>query len=222
MNGSRAGNRQARAVETEAALKAAARRVLARQGYFNTKITDITQEAGRAAGSFYNHFASKEDLIEALVADMYAEGSATATEIGAQHDLSDWHQLRAHIAGAWYAFRLHLPEMSALYQASLVNEELARRMRAMRTAKVDILRDHLEYLRELGYTLPGDPIIVASTMAGVIEQACMDWLVNGDETIGRSISDDEALDTLTRFIMSGIIWRGEGGGSPTRGEPQTE
>ena len=71
-----AGVRKQQAAQTEAELKAAAVRTFARLGYLNTKIVDITAEAGRAAGSFYTHFANKEALLEALLADLLAEGDA--------------------------------------------------------------------------------------------------------------------------------------------------
>ena len=49
------------AAQTEVALKEAGRRVFARCGYLDAKITDIAAEAGRSVGSFYKHFAGKEE-----------------------------------------------------------------------------------------------------------------------------------------------------------------
>lgn len=200
------GLRKRQAAATEAALKAAARRVFARVGYVNAKITDITSEAGRAAGSFYNHFPSKEALLEALAADVFDEGRDRATS-AEEHgeDLSDAAQLRAHVAATWHTFKAHLPEITAMREASLVNERLARRVATMRDAKVGIMARHLERMRSSGTALPGQPDLVASAVVSMLEQFCQVWLLDGgDAGRPRALSDDEAIDTLTGLILGGI------------------
>jgi AcrR family transcriptional regulator len=53
---------------TREKLVAAAWRVMARKGVDATAIAEITEEADVAFGSFYNHFASKEAIVEAVAA----------------------------------------------------------------------------------------------------------------------------------------------------------
>jgi AcrR family transcriptional regulator len=47
----------------------AARRLIAQKAIEATPIAEITEAADVAVGSFYNHFESKEELVEAVVAD---------------------------------------------------------------------------------------------------------------------------------------------------------
>ena len=45
----------------------AARRVFERDGFLDARITDITAEAGVAAGPFYTYFTGKEDAFAAVI-----------------------------------------------------------------------------------------------------------------------------------------------------------
>ena len=123
-----AGSRKARAAQTEVALKEAARRVFARSGYLDAKITDITTEAGRSVGSFYKHFAGKEEVLQALLADWIAQAGAELTSHDAGDDLSQEPALRARVAVYWHTYRAHFPEIQALRQAALVSPDLARQL----------------------------------------------------------------------------------------------
>jgi len=192
--------RKEQAAGTEAALKQAAREVFAERGYLNTKITDITAAAGRATGSFYNHFAGKEELLEALLVDMLAEAD-DAVLVDATHDedFSRIESIRWHVAAFWRFYKSHLAEMVAVKQAAMVDPELGRRLQRI------MADDDAHMIRHLSH-LPGpqpDPLLQIAAMNSLLEGFAYTWLVANPPS-GQTITDDEAIDLLTNLLHHGL------------------
>jgi AcrR family transcriptional regulator len=202
-------SRRARAAQTETALKEGGRRVFARSGYLDAKITDIAAEADRSVGSFYKHFAGKDELLQALLADWIAEAGQELAGHEAGSDLSQEPALRARVAVYWHTYRAHLPEIRALGQAAQVSPAFAGQLARFRHAQLDTMREHLERLRAAGFDLPGDPAVLASAFNALLEGFCAIWIGGDGEPIGRTLSDDEAIDTLTGLLAHGLAgpWR---------------
>ena len=68
---------------TRTKLMDAARKLFAREGIEKTRINEITDEADVGFGSFYNHFKSKDEIVEAVVSDALAAQGATLAAITA-------------------------------------------------------------------------------------------------------------------------------------------
>jgi AcrR family transcriptional regulator len=202
------GSRRAKAAQTETALKQAGRRVFARRGYLDAKITDIAAEAGRSVGSFYKHFAGKDELLQALLADWTAQAGQDLAGHPAGSELSEEPALRARVAAYWHTYRAHLPEIRALGQAAQVSPAFARQLAQFRHAQLDTMREHLERLRAAGFDLPGDPAVLASAFSALLEGFCAIWIVGDGEPIGRTLSDDEAISTLTGLLAHGLTGPG--------------
>jgi AcrR family transcriptional regulator len=185
------GVRKQRAAQTEAELKAAAVRVFARVGYLNAKITDITAEAGRATGSFYQHFASKEKLLEALLADLLALGDDSALAAGHSDDFSDRAAIRWHIEQFWTVYRRHRTVMEALRQAAIVDPEFDRVQRQMLEPDLRHIADHMAKAAP-----SADPMVLATIFNAVVGSFADTWI--------DKLPDDQAIETLTSFVYGGI------------------
>lgn len=199
------GVRKAKAAETQAALKDAARRLFVERGYLNTKITDITAAAGRATGSFYEHFESKHDLLQSLLTDMRGDASKAMAEHPREHDLTDRTQLRAHLDVAWHTIRVNLPVVVALHESDMTDPTRPDQVWRRLVEETDVLRSHLEYLREQGHDLPGDPTLVAAAMGGMLSTLAYALLRSNDP----AYPDDQVVDTLTALLRNGLSGAGK-------------
>lgn len=199
---SEGGIRKERSAETEQALKNAARRLFAERGYLNTKITDITAAAGRAAGSFYNHFGSKEELLQALLEDFAAEGDTAAQVQEHSPDFTDPDAVRFHVDVYWRFARKNWPVLRAVQQAALVNEEFARLAGQFSAGQRNEVADHLGAFPAAGISLPSTPeaslAMMFLTVHGLLE-ALQEGTVE--------LTDEEAVAGLTRFIYRGLTGR---------------
>ena len=192
--------RAEQAAETKVALMEAAKRLFATRGYLNTKITDITAAAGRATGSFYNHFASKEELLEALLRDMLAAADEMAVDdSGHDPDFSKRSAIRWHVESFWRFYREHLPEMVAVKQAAMVDPEQGRRLQQIMADDDQHMIEHFAHLPNP----PADPLVAMSAMNALMEGFAYTWLVVNPSN-GRTITDETAIETLTDLLHHGL------------------
>lgn len=164
---------------------------------------DITAAAGRATGSFYDHFADKEDLLKSLLADVHGQAHEEMGRSGhpRDHDLTDPEQLRTHLMVGWQVMREHLPVLAALFESTMA-EGVGSGKRWQRLVEdTKTFRVHLEYLRERGHPLPGDPTLVAAAMGGM--PSSLAFALLGSE--GSGFPDDQVIDTLTALLLNGLV-----------------
>ncbi|GAB2848485.1 TetR/AcrR family transcriptional regulator [Actinocorallia aurea] len=178
---------------TEAAFLDAARRVFAEKGYFNAKISDIAQAAGKSSGSFYNYYENKEELLQALLDQFSTE--VLVQSLKAQSDDPE-EGIRAAVRVYWNTYREYLAEMIGMFQMSMTDESFAARWREVRSAGVRAVLAGIRAAEQSGYRHGPRPDLVASAIAAMIDSYCWTWLASGGEPGIPSPTDEEAIEAI--------------------------
>lgn len=188
---------------TRGALLRAGRRILEQNGLHKTRVSDITKEAGVSVGTFYVHFANKEELFRQLLIsiedEVYGELVPVATASPAplqriretnalyltsfQRNSAFWKSVEAAA--------LEQPDLPALlaernrYYRSRTERAIARWQRSGHVP------EHI------------DPAVAALVLGAMTERLAYRWYVFGKRT-----DIEQAIDDLTRLWANylGLTW----------------
>ena len=126
--------RQERRAQTRAELLAAARRAFLREGFHAASLDAIAEEAGYTKGAFYSNFASKDDVLVAVLEEHFRD-SAEAYEslVSSAETIEDAY---GAVARFWHDANEREPEWSRLVIEFMAhasrNEKLRQAVREVR------------------------------------------------------------------------------------------
>ncbi|OZC90514.1 TetR family transcriptional regulator [Rhodococcus sp. 06-412-2C] len=185
--------RAQQAEQTRIELENAARAVFARSGYLNSKIVDITREAGRAAGSFYNHYSGKDELLLALAEQIGEDADVivAAQDPSARDDPT----MRPHLEVFWQLLTQHRVVIDALRDAALVSPEFAERVQRFTQVQFEPWVERLGTFEKAGVELPASPATTAALIGGAAENFVRLW----------QGSLEDGLDALVTFVDRGVF-----------------
>ena len=178
----------------------AAVRVFARNGYYNSRVSDIAREAGIASGTIYLYFRTKEDILVTLFREQMASFVA---------------HLRREIAGEPDAVakirRLVALHFSVLEQnpalAEVVQVELRQGHKFFRGASAHEVSAYFELIGSVleegvaaGTFRPDLPVKVATkVLFGAMDQMATSWVLGK-----RGYRLVDAADAVATIVLKGV------------------
>jgi len=198
MQKARDRNLGAKGEATRQRLMDAAEEIFGTKGFYHTSVSDITQKAGVAQGTFYLYFPTKNDIFRALLENL-SHAVRETTEMAA-HGAQD--RIEAERLGfeAFYKFvDKHRNLYRIVRQAEFVDENLYRwyytRMAAGYARK-------LTQAMERGEVRRMDPEVLAWSLMGIADYTGMRYILWEEQ-------NHAEVDPVMEIVSQGM--------SPTRG-----
>jgi len=178
----------------------AAIRVFARNGYYNSRVSDIAREAGIAAGTIYLYFRTKDEILVTLFREKMAEWVGLVREeiAGARDPLE---KIRRIVALHFRMIEAH-PALAEVVQVELRQGQKFFRGASARevSAYFDVIADTLEEGVLAGQIKKELPVKVATKMLfGAMDQLATSWVLGRR---GYRLSD--AAEHVTTIFLKGV------------------
>ena len=190
----------ARGLRTRQSLVRAARRVFERDGFINSRLTDIAREANTSIGTFYTYFDSKDEIFTAVLQvaqdDMLHPGLPHVEEdpenIAAVLEASN----RAYFE----AYGRNAKLMVLLEQVATINPEFrALRIERSRLFTVRVAR-WIEAAQEAGMADPAlDSVMTARALASMVSR-----LAYYSFSLGEDWDVDAMVETSTKLWFNAL------------------
>ena len=195
---------------TRKSLIDAAQRVFERDGFIDTRITDIVAEAAAAHGTFYKYFTSKEQIFLAVLEDhqsaieVAARASAKAKPRTAYQVIEASN--RAHLEGYGQHWRL----METWRQAATAQKDINDLLEELTVFNIERTKHSLRRLQDQDAIASDlDIDLTATALNTMVMQFSARVLRNGPD----AVDIDAAVRTLTDIWSRGISLKP---GTPTQ------
>jgi AcrR family transcriptional regulator len=194
--------------QTQAAIDAAARAVIARKGILATTISDIAAEAGKSTASFYNYYDSKEAMVREWAVrfrDEARERSRAAAEPG----LTNWERSYEAAAAHWNTYRNRLAEIISVSQLAMVSDDFAGYWGEICSLPIELITHMVKQAQRHGFCArEDDPHLMAVAMVSMLNQFCYTQL--SGRTATETVDDAACITTLANFFYRTIYHKEAG------------
>ncbi len=185
--------------QTQAAIDAAARAVIARKGILAATISDIAAEAGKSTASFYNYYDSKEAMVREWAVrfrDEARERSRAAAEPG----LTNWERSYQAAAAHWNTYRNRLAEIISVSQLAMISDDFADYWAEICSLPIGMVTQMVKQAQRQGFCgREDDPKLVAVAMVSMLNQFCYTKLSGGG-----AADDAKCIATLATIFYRTI------------------
>jgi len=194
--------------QTQAAIDAAARAVIARKGILATTISDIAAEAGKSTASFYNYYDSKEAMVREW-AVRFRDEARVRSQAAAEPGLTNWERSYKAAAAHWNTYRNRLAEIISVSQLAMISDDFAGYWAEICSLPIELITHMVKQAQRHGFCArEDDPHLMAVAMVSMLNQFCYTQLSGG--TASETVDDDACIATLANFFYRTIYHKEAG------------
>jgi AcrR family transcriptional regulator len=177
----------------------AARRILVRRGYEAARVEEITRLARVGYGTFYKYFHNKQDVLEAVMDEVYTELNEASfpTQVEASR-LED--HIRTGITNYLRIYSRNREVLMALQPASLMSPRIRKYLADMRERDVQWMVHELRKLSDQGWRFCGNLEVFSVAMLQSVDAVAQDWIHRRHK-----LQIDEVADTLCEIWFRSIL-----------------